>query len=45
MATASSSSDQTTRACSIMTLDGYVSRGKAPPNSVPRDYAMLQDFA
>ncbi|KAG3100381.1 hypothetical protein PI124_g15003 [Phytophthora idaei] len=45
MAVASSSSDQTTRACSIMTLDGYVSRGKAPPNSVPRDYAMLQDFA
>ncbi|KAG4028554.1 hypothetical protein PC123_g29097, partial [Phytophthora cactorum] len=45
MATASSSSGQTTRACSIMTLDGYVSRGKAPSNSVPRDHAMLQDFA
>ncbi|KAG6963674.1 hypothetical protein JG688_00008055 [Phytophthora aleatoria] len=45
MAVASSSSGQTTRACSIMTLDGYVSRGKAPSNSVPRDHAMLQDFA
>ncbi|TDH66921.1 hypothetical protein CCR75_001901 [Bremia lactucae] len=30
---------------SIMTLDGYVSRGKSPPSSVPRDHAMLQDFA
>ncbi|KAG2761872.1 hypothetical protein PC129_g19064 [Phytophthora cactorum] len=45
MATASNSSTQTTRAHSIMTLDGYVGRGKAPPNSVPRDHAMLQDFA
>ncbi|KAG3077678.1 hypothetical protein PI124_g19992 [Phytophthora idaei] len=45
MATASNSSTQTTRAHSIMTLDGYVSRGKAPPNSVPRDHAILQDFA
>ncbi|OWY93334.1 hypothetical protein PHMEG_00037321 [Phytophthora megakarya] len=37
-------SPPTTRARSIMTLDGYVSRGKAPPNSVPRDHAMLQEF-
>ncbi|RLN94849.1 hypothetical protein BBJ28_00016361 [Nothophytophthora sp. Chile5] len=35
----------TTQARSIATLDGYVSRGHAPPASVPRDHAMLQDFA
>ncbi|KAE9281965.1 hypothetical protein PR003_g27530 [Phytophthora rubi] len=38
-------SPQTTRARSIVTLDGYVSRGRDPPSSVARDHAMLQDFA
>ncbi|ETK72408.1 hypothetical protein L915_20487, partial [Phytophthora nicotianae] len=45
MVTAFNSSGQTTQARTIMTLDGYVSRGQAPPYSVPRDYALLQDFA
>ncbi|ETP01887.1 hypothetical protein F441_20942, partial [Phytophthora nicotianae CJ01A1] len=44
MVTAFNSSGQTTQARTIMTLDGYVSRGQAPPNSVTRDYALLQDF-
>lgn len=42
---ASPSPTTTTRARSIQTLDGYVSRGRAPPSSVPRDHATLQDFA
>ncbi|KAL3659839.1 hypothetical protein V7S43_015141 [Phytophthora oleae] len=36
---------QTTCARSIVTVDGYVSRGRYPPSSVPRDHAMLQEFA
>ncbi|KAL4115132.1 hypothetical protein PRIC2_014026 [Phytophthora ramorum] len=45
MATTVDSSGHTTRARSVVTFDGYVSRGRAPPPSVPRDHAMLQDFA
>ncbi|KAH7481709.1 uncharacterized protein KRP23_4886 [Phytophthora ramorum] len=44
MATSTDSSGHTTRARSVETVDGYVSRGRAPPTSVPRDHAMLQDF-
>ncbi|KAK1940766.1 hypothetical protein P3T76_007472 [Phytophthora citrophthora] len=44
-ATAAGPSVQSTRARSIVTLDGYVSRGRSPPSSVPRDHAMLQEFA
>ncbi|CAI5726234.1 unnamed protein product [Peronospora effusa] len=39
------SSSQTTSTRSIITLDGYISSGKAPTSSeVLRDHAMLQDF-
>ncbi|KAL4140130.1 hypothetical protein PRNP1_015201 [Phytophthora ramorum] len=44
MATSTDSSGHTTRARSVETVDGYVSRGRAPPTSVPRDHAILQDF-
>ncbi|GMF37280.1 unnamed protein product [Phytophthora lilii] len=30
---------------SVETLDGYVSKGRALSSSMPRDHAMLQDFA
>ncbi|KAI9982722.1 hypothetical protein PInf_008712 [Phytophthora infestans] len=43
MATANFSS-QTTHSRSVLTLDGYVSRGMAPPDSVPRYFAILQEF-
>lgn len=39
------SAQQTTQARTIETLDGYVSRGRDPPSSVPRDHAILQSFA
>jgi hypothetical protein len=45
MASPPSPSVGTTCARTIVTLDGYVSRGRSPAPSVPRDHAMLQDFA